>query len=242
MKHFMNFLLFIVDFFHKKKIYGFLKKNFVNSPLIIIDVGAHYGESIRLFFRYFNVEKIFCYEASRKNFEKLNQFTNNLESLKKVKINSFNFGIGETNTNKKFNQTSESSSSTFAKIIFKSKYFKKKNRILKFFFGPAYISEILDIELKTLESEIIKHELKKIDLIKIDTEGYEYMVLKGLKEKISMIKCIYFEHHFDQMIVKNYKFKDIDHLLKKADFKKVFKIKMPFRKTFEYIYVNNKNI
>ena len=113
---------------------------------------------------------------------------------------------------------------------------------MKFFFGSDYISETLNIELKTLENEIIEHKLKKIDLIKIDTEGYEYMVLKGLKEKISMIKFIYFEHHFDQMIVKNYKFKDIDQLLKKADFKKIFKIKMPFRKTFEYIYVNNKNI
>ena len=54
---------------------------------------------------------------------------------------------------------------------------------------------------------------------------------------------IYFEHHYDLMLKKKYKFKDINNLLLNNNFKKVFKIKMPFRKVFEYIYINeNKNI
>ena len=75
-----------------------------------------------------------------------------------------------------------------------------------------------------------------MDILKIDTEGFEYNVLLGLDEKLSIIKYIYFEHHFDHMIVKNYTLSDIDKYLKKFNFKKVFKAKMPFRKTFEYIY------
>ena len=42
------------------------------------------------------------------------------------------------------------------------------------------------------------------------------------------------------MIIKKYKFTDIHNLLKKNNFKKVFKIKMKFRKSFEYIYKNTK--
>ena len=51
---------------------------------------------------------------------------------------------------------------------------------------------------------------------------------------------IYFEHHFDLMLRKNYKFRDIHNLLKEKKFKKIFKIKMPLRKVFEYIYINEK--
>ena len=52
----------------------------------------------------------------------------------------------------------------------------------------------------------------------------EIMIIKGLKDNINLVKYIYFEHHFDQMIVKNYTFRDINQLLLKAGFKKVFKI------------------
>jgi len=72
--------------------------------------------------------------------------------------------------------------------------------------------------------------------LKIDTEGYELEVLKGLEDKINDIKFIYFEHHYDRMIEKNYKFSDIHDLLTEKGFNKSFKIRMPFRKSFDYIY------
>ena len=40
------------------------------------------------------------------------------------------------------------------------------------------------------------------------------------------------------MIEKKYKFSDINELLLNKDFKQSFKIKMKFRKSFEYIYKN----
>ena len=80
--------------------------------------------------------------------------------------------------------------------------------------------------------------IKIIDFLKIDTEGYEYEVLKGAEEILFKIKLILFEHHYDDMIVKNYFFSDIHDFLSKNNFKKIYKSKMPFRKTFEYIYVN----
>ena len=45
-----------------------------------------------------------------------------------------------------------------------------------------------------------------------------------------------FEHHYHNMLIKNYKFRDIHQLLKKNNFKQIYKYKMAFRKTFEYIY------
>ena len=48
-----------------------------------------------------------------------------------------------------------------------------------------------------------------------------------------------FEHHYDNMIDKKYTFSDINNLLKKNNFKMVYKSKMPFRKTYEYIFFQN---
>ena len=80
--------------------------------------------------------------------------------------------------------------------------------------------------------------INEVDLIKIDTEGFEFNILKGLGDKIKKIKNIFFEHHYDDMIIKNYKISNINDLLKENNFKKIYKAKMPFRKSFEYIYQN----
>ena len=73
----------------------------------------------------------------------------------------------------------------------------------------------------------------------LKTEGFEVDVLKGASNILKHIKYIYFEHHFDSMIMKNYKFSEINAFLKINNFTKIKKFKMPLRKTFEYIYENN---
>ena len=83
---------------------------------------------------------------------------------------------------------------------------------------------------------IKKFKVDKIDLLKIDTEGYELNVIKGFGENINVVKVIIFEHHFDLMIKKNYNYSDINKYLENKGFHLKYKFKMPFRKTFEYIY------
>ena len=79
-------------------------------------------------------------------------------------------------------------------------------------------------------------KINEIDFIKIDTEGYEYYVLKGLQNQFQKIKLILFEHHYDNMLIKDYKFGDIHNFLIRNKFKQIYKYKMAFRKTFEYVY------
>ena len=81
-------------------------------------------------------------------------------------------------------------------------------------------------------------KLGSVDILKIDTEGFEMKVLNGLGNQLTKVGIIMFEHHYDNMIQKNYTFTDINNLLKEYNFKSIFKKKMPFRKTFEYIYKN----
>ena len=51
------------------------------------------------------------------------------------------------------------------------------------------------------------------------------------------VNIIMFEHHYDNMIKKDYTFREINNLLIKYNLRQVYKSRMPFRKTFEYIYV-----
>ena len=97
-----------------------------------------------------------------------------------------------------------------------------------------------DVELIRLDNYCEEKKINKIDLLKIDTEGHEYFVIKGSTNTLTKIKYIYFEHHYDDMLKKDYTFSDVHDLLKKHDFVKIYKSKMFFRKTFEYIYENSK--
>ena len=89
----------------------------------------------------------------------------------------------------------------------------------------------------SLSHFIENQDIDNIDILKIDTEGYEFNIVRGINSKdFEKIRFIYFEHHYDLMIKKGYKFKDIDSFLKKNNFTQVLKIRMKFRKSFEYIY------
>ena len=131
----------------------------------------------------------------------------------------------------------ETSSSTLNDINEKSKYFKKK----KFFLGLKEKKKIFiekKVSIDKAKNIIKKFKIDKIDLLKIDTEGYELNVIKGFGKNINVVKVVIFEHHYDLMITKNYTFRDINKYLVNQGFNLKYKFKMPFRKTFEYIYEN----
>ena len=66
-------------------------------------------------------------------------------------------------------------------------------------------------------------------------------LLLGFVTGFSLILAIGAQNIFviEQGLKKNYTLSDIHYYLSKNNFKKVFKNKMFFRKTFEYIYINN---
>ena len=115
-----------------------------------------------------------------------------------------------------------------------SEYFKKKEQ----YFGKL-LNKKIKVKQLNFKEYLKKNKITEIDLLKIDTEGYELEVLKGLNDFISKVSIILFEHHYDNMIVKNYTFSDIHNLLKNNGFNKFYKVKMPFRKSFDYIYVKD---
>ena len=239
---FQKFIILIIsyfDFFYQKKIINFLKKNIGNDFSILIDVGAHKGETINLFAKNFNIKKIISFEASPISFNYLKKRMSVLnKKFKHTELILENLALGSENKDFELKHLFESSSSTINEINQESTYFKKKYRILNLLKNKK-LYEIVKIKIIKLSQYFDINNLEKIDFLKIDTEGYEYDVLKGLGDKIIKIRLIMLEHHYDDMIKKNYTFGDISDLLKTNNFKMIYKSKMPFRKTFEYIYINN---
>ena len=226
------FFLNLLDFINKKKVINFFKKETSNIN-IFIDVGAHEGETSNLFSKYLNIKKIYCFEPSSINYKNLKK-----KILKKENIFLFNFGLGEKDGERDFNQLEESSSSTLVELNQKSKYFIKKKKILNLFIKKNFKIFSQSVNIMKLKNFIDNNSIEYIDILKIDTEGYEMKVIKGAEDKIKNIDYIYFEHHFDDMLKKNYTLTDVHNYLVKNGFEKKLKIKMFFRKSFEYIYKN----
>ena len=235
--NFINLIRLLLNFFdnfQQKKIIDFFKKQSIKK-LVLFDVGAHHGETVFLFHRNFNIRKIYCFEASNQNFRILK---NNIKKKKLTDICKLNnLAAGEVKKSFFINQTRETSSSTINEFNKNSHYLKKKIKILNFNKVEDFYKKI-PIKIIKISDYINENKISKIDILKIDTEGYELKVLKGLNPNQKIVRFIYFEHHYDNMIVKNYTFKDINNILLKYGFKKVYKSKMTFRKSFEYIYKN----
>ncbi len=235
-KKIVLFALSIFDFFYNKKIITFLKNNNLTKINLIIDVGAHKGESINLFLKNMTVKKIISFEASPLNFKFLEKNKNYYaKKFPNTEITIENIALSSEDKIINFNQFDESSSSTMNDINEESKYFKKKFNLLNFK-NKKKIYESFEIKTETLGNYVEQNNLERVSFLKIDTEGYEYEILKGLKNKIQIIDTIMFEHHYDNMIIKKYTFKDINFFLRNNNFHQIYKSKMPFRKTFEYIY------
>ena len=233
------FIITITDHFHKKKIVKFFKKKKLINFNCIFDIGAHKGETIKFFLKNFEFEKIFSFEPIPETFELLKKNINLLDNFKKKKIVLENSAVGSAETKISIKQMVESSSSTIRDINQNSKYFNKKKKLL--YSSKEDFFKKIDVNQITLNKYTKINSIEKIDFLKIDTEGYELDVLIGLENKIEKVRFILFEHHYHDMIKKNYTFSDINYFLLKNNFIQIYKSKMPFRKTFEYIYEKKQN-
>ena len=190
-------ILDFFDFFHKKKILKKLKIIFGSNINVSFDVGAHRGETIKIISKKFRLETIYAFEPLEKNFSLLKKNTINI----KKKIDSltyFNFALGNIKETKLMKDMVESSSSTLNQIDENSNYYKRKKFLLGLSNKKSYFEK--KVKLEKAKSIIINKKIKKLDFLKIDTEGYEYNVIRGFEEKIKLVSVILFEHHYDLMI------------------------------------------
>ena len=210
----------VYDIFNKKKYIKFRKK------INIVDVGCYKGQfslSLSKKFDKKSLNKIKFYLIDPNNKHK-NYYKKNLN----FNYQFFNYAIDDKPESKKafyINNFYEASGSSLKGDSFKDNKYMKSRTIIKRFLNPINWSSKMVIKKNVSTINIYdfckKNNLDYIDILKIDTEGTEVDIIKGLKKynkKISII-CIEIQGN------KNKIMKKIDFVNKalKKDFKLVYK-------------------
>ena len=119
--------------------------------------------------------------------------------------------------------------------------FNKNNfylRVKSTLFGVKNMTyKKIKIKTTTLEYILKKNLINYVDVLKIDTEGHELYVLKGLKKKIHEVRYVLIEFHNDKIYSK-YNPKNIHKFLTKNNFILEAKFKFPFTTWEDRVYFN----
>ena len=141
----------------------------------VFDVGANIGQTAIKFYDYFDEAKIYSFEPVTSTFEILNGNTRQLD-----RISAFNVALGEQVEQLEINlfESNASVLNSLKKEAMNSDSSKKQ--VVQVTTGDIFCKQ---------------NNINQIDLLKIDTEGYEINVLKGFLNMMSQskIKAIYCE-------------------------------------------------
>jgi FkbM family methyltransferase len=113
--------------------------------------------------------KIFAIEPSPVNFPILKV---NLENQKKNNFSTHNIAIGDKNEDMEF---IISSKSNWSKIRMNNEKINPEDKIIK-------------IPVKTLDSFVQENDIKKIDILRMDVEGFEYNIILGANKILEKFK------------------------------------------------------
>ena len=227
---------FLDKYYHQRKILKYLKdlqkKNLIGNYDQIFDVGAHTGEYIKLFLKLNKHAKIHAFEPLKKIYDELaHKFKNNKN------INCRNIAIGEKKEILEINIMEHLESSTLSKINYQSKYIIKKSIVFGIPINKLLIKKE-KVQVQSIDDIFRSEYLNKIDLLKIDTEGFVYEILKGCKQSIKNIKMVLVElHHSDLYHEQNPE--KIHSYLIQNNFKLLKSFKFPFLNWEDRLYLNS---
>ena len=207
-------------YYHQKRI-SFYLKNKINKIDIIFDVGSHMGTYTDMVVKAYPNCKSFLFEPQSKIFKKIEQ-----KYSKNENINVFNLAISDTEKKQNLNLNHHDLTASLLDFNPKSNYLKFKAKLYEIDINKMnYETEL--VEIITLDKFIVDNNLEKIDLLKIDTEGNELNVLKGLEKKINIVNNILIEIHHRELFL-NYSPEKIHQYLIDNGFKLKKKFKFPF--------------
>ncbi|MBD1139665.1 FkbM family methyltransferase [Pelagibacterales bacterium SAG-MED38] len=159
-----------------------IKSIFGKKKIVYVDIGTNEGSFFEYLLKFCTFKKVFCYEPILRLSSELKE----KYSSKNIKI--FNLALSNKKSSKKFFEYKISSQSSLYKQndVFKSLKDLKKISKIK--------TEIFDNEF---------NDYRKIDFCKIDVQGEEINVLKGMKKNLKKknIKLLKIEITFTERYV-----------------------------------------
>ena len=141
---------------------------------LIFDVGANVGQSVQFFRSWFPKAEIHSFEPSPTTFELLKH---NVSGDRGARV--WNYGLGSQNAELEFLENSLPECSSFLPP------------------GQSAWGAVMQktvVPVRTVDDFCAEHRIEKIDILKIDTQGYELEVLKGAERMcragvVSLVFC-----------------------------------------------------
>lgn len=145
---------------------------------ILFDVGANVGQTIKDFKEVFNNSTVHAFEPSPDTFNILKTNTTHFKD-----VVYWNYGVGSTSGDLLLNEYNHSNTNSFLDIH----NYENKN-----------LKSTSQVKVITIDQFIRDNDIKKIDVLKIDTEGFELEVFKGAETslKSGKIDLLFFEVNF----------------------------------------------
>lgn len=168
----------VVPFFKRRALFKFLKhyfhgRNYIydiinfyenNDVKYILDIGANIGQSAKKFRTFFRKASIICFEPVNSTYKVLLENTKNDKS-----IICKNFALGDEEGEKEIKLSNNSGLNSLVDDVNKN-------------FNP---NDKQKVKISTVDAFIAQAEIEQVNLIKIDTEGFDLNVLKGASKTLS---------------------------------------------------------
>jgi len=153
--------------------------------------------------------------------------------LKEDNVHCFNIAFDNSNSKKKFtlNQYFEASGSSLVSLHKEDKLYNfTRKSFMKIFQPFKKIKDYVEIDVKTqtIDNFCLENKINYIHLLKLDTEGNEFNILKGAENLLSKnkIKVIYTEICSKKEDYNN-KANEIKNFLKKYNYEHIKSYKIP---------------
>ena len=187
---------------------------------MVFDVGANQGHFSKQLHQYHPKTEFYCFEPFPGTFDKLKG------NLLKSNFHHFQLALGDKEETIWVSQNQENQSDTNSLTHSND----SKNELNK-----------ISIQVNTLDKFIEEHTIESIDLLKIDTEGFDLKVLKGSEKSLTkgLIKLIYVECGLDPINTYHVFFPEILSYLNSLDYVFVGFFQTDIRKINRKIHFSN---
>jgi FkbM family methyltransferase len=154
------------------------------GPEIIFDVGANTGRAARFYLKHFPRASVYSFEPFQQSFEAL-RADGRLASVK-----AFNVALGSKSEEAILHSFKGSELNSLLALDSKASTFLGADQL-----EPR---QEVSVRVSTLDDFCEEHSIRRIDILKIDTQGYDLEVLRGGRDLIASrrVRVIQVEANF----------------------------------------------
>lgn len=193
-----------------------IQKCLHNDHPLIFDVGANEGQSIKEYRSKFPTCTIHSFEPSPTTFEKLKKYAIGFKD-----VHLRNCALGSSSGQMTFFENTETYMSSLLPL---GKY------------GYGTIKQETLVKVETIDQFCQEKNIGRIDLLKVDTQGFELEVLKGAEHSFgtNKIGLVYLEVNFDEIYKNSPSFAELYRFLESRDFLLVSFYKFSYHLKYDY--------